>query len=141
VKLTALDIRERQFRRAMRGYLGADVRAFLEELAEELERLLGENIALAERYQAMDEEREHYRTLDQTLRSTLVVAERSAEELRKTARREAELARSEAALTARQASLRDWPTPRRQRLSNSQVVCVLAQLRSASRPAALASFG
>ncbi len=49
VKLTPLDIRGKEFKRMMRGYIGADVDDFLEEIAEEFERLVGENIALVER--------------------------------------------------------------------------------------------
>ena len=107
--LAALDIRGKQFKRAMRGYLAANVDAFLEELAQEFERLAAENIALAERCQAMEEQLAHYRTLDQTLRKTLIVAEQSAEELQETARKEAELGRSEAALAARQAVAEAYP--------------------------------
>jgi cell division initiation protein len=109
VTLSAHDIRGRQFTRAMRGYIAGNVDAFLEELAAEFERRTEENVVLAERCRAMEEQLAHYRTLDQTLRNTLVVAEQSAEELRATARKEAELARSEAALTARQAVAQAYP--------------------------------
>jgi DivIVA domain-containing protein len=39
MKLTPLDIRGKAFKRTMRGYIGADVDAVLEEGAEEFERL------------------------------------------------------------------------------------------------------
>ena len=109
MKLTPLDIRGKEFKRTMRGYIGADVDDFLEEIAEEFERLFGENIALAERCDAMEEQLERYGKLEQTLRNTLVAAEHSAEELRATAQKEAELLKSEAALTARQAVAEAYP--------------------------------
>ena len=109
MKLTPLDIRSKQFKHTMRGYMRAEVDAFLEELAAQCERLFGENVALAEGCEAMERQLEQYRTLDQTLHNTLLVARRSAAELTATARKEAELARSEAALQARQAVAEAYP--------------------------------
>lgn len=102
MKLTPLDIRGKEFKHTMRGYLGADVDDFLEQIAEEFERLFGANIALAEHCEEMEERLEQYQQLEQTLRNTLTVAQRGAEELVATAQREAELITSEAELTARQ---------------------------------------
>ncbi len=109
MKLTPLDIRSKQFKRTMRGYIGADVDDFLEQLAEEFERLFAENIALDERCEAMAEQLERYGQLEQTLQNTLVVAKHSAEELTDTAQKEAELVRSEATLTARRAIADAYP--------------------------------
>ena len=81
MKLTPLDIRGKEFKHTMRGYLGADVDDFLEQIAEEFERLFGANIALAEHCEEMEERLEQYQQLEQTLRNTLTVAQRGAEEL------------------------------------------------------------
>lgn len=66
-KLTPLDIRGKAVKRTMRGFIGADVNASLEELAEELKCLFGENIALAKHCEAMEEKLGRYRQLEQTL--------------------------------------------------------------------------
>ncbi len=109
MKLTPLEIRSKQFKHTSRGYLSAEVDAFLEELAEQFERLFGENVALAESCEATEQQLEQYRTLEQTLHNTLLVAKRSVAELAATAQKEAELTRSEATLEARQAVADAYP--------------------------------
>jgi cell division initiation protein len=102
MKLTPLDIRHKDFKRGMRGYVDAEVDEFLDEVADEFERLFKENIDLAERCETLQEKIDHYRTLEETLQKTLVSAQRSAEELKTNAQKEAQLILSEAELKARQ---------------------------------------
>ncbi len=49
MKLTPLDIRHKDFKRGMRGYVDGEVDEFLDEIADEFERLFKENIELSER--------------------------------------------------------------------------------------------
>jgi len=102
MKLTPLDIRHKDFKRGMRGYVDAEVDEFLDEIADEFERLFKENIDLSERCEGLQEKINHYRTLEETLQKTLVSAQRSAEELKSNAQKEAQLILSEAELKARQ---------------------------------------
>jgi cell division initiation protein len=102
MKLTPLDIRHKEFKRGMRGYVDGEVDEFLDEVADEFERLFKENIELSERGEALQEKIDHYRSLEETLQNTLVAAQRSAEELRANAQKEAQLMLSEAELKARQ---------------------------------------
>ena len=46
MKLTPLDIRHKEFKRGMRGYVDGEVDEFLDEVADEFERLFKENIEL-----------------------------------------------------------------------------------------------
>ena len=102
MKLTTLDIRHKEFKRGMRGYVDGEVDEFLDEIADEFERLFKENIELSERLESMQEKIDQYRNLEETLQNTLVAAQRSAEEHRATAQKEAQLMLSEAELKARQ---------------------------------------
>ena len=102
MKLTPLDIRHKDFKRGMRGYVDTEVDTFLDEIADEFERLFKENIELVERCEVLQEKIDHYRTLEETLQKTLVSAQRSAEELKINAQKEAQLILHEAELKARQ---------------------------------------
>ena len=102
MKLTPLDIRHKEFKRGMRGYVDGEVDEFLDEIADEFERLFKENIELSERGEALQEKLDQYRNLEETLQNTLVAAQRSAEELKANAQKEAQLMLSEAELKARQ---------------------------------------
>ena len=102
MKLTPLDIRHKEFKRGMRGYVDGEVDEFLDEVADEFERLFKENIELSERGESLQEKLDQYRNLEETLQNTLVAAQRSAEELRANAQKEAQLIMSEAELKARE---------------------------------------
>lgn len=102
MKLTPLDIRHKDFKRGMRGYVDTEVDTFLDEIADEFERLFKENIELSERCEGLQEKIDHYRSLEDTLQKTLVSAQRSAEELKMNAQKEAQLILHEAELKARQ---------------------------------------
>jgi cell division initiation protein len=102
MKLTPLDIRHKEFKRGMRGYVDGEVDEFLDEVADEFERLFKENIELTERGEVLQEKLDQYRNLEETLQNTLVAAQRSAEELKANAQKEAQLMLSEAELKARQ---------------------------------------
>jgi len=102
MKLTPLDIRHKEFKRGMRGYVDGEVDEFLDEIADEFERLFKENIELSERGEALQEKLDQYRNLEETLQNTLVAAQRSAEELKANAQKEAQLMLSEAQLKARE---------------------------------------
>ena len=53
MKLTPLDIRHKEFKRGMRGYADVEVDEFLDEVADEYERLFKENIDLSERVESL----------------------------------------------------------------------------------------
>ena len=54
MKLTPLDIRHKEFKRGMRGYADVEVDEFLDEVADEFERLFKDNIDLGERVEALE---------------------------------------------------------------------------------------
>jgi len=102
MKLTPLDIRHKEFKRGMRGYADVEVDEFLDEVADEYERLFKENIDLNERVEALEEKIAAYKRIEETLQKTLVSAQQSAEELKANASKESQLILRDAELKARQ---------------------------------------
>lgn len=89
MKLTPLDIHHKEFRHSLRGYSEEEVDAFLDEVADEFERLFKENIDLSEKLDAAREQVRGYEAQKETLHNTLVAAQRSAEDIVSKARDEA----------------------------------------------------
>ena len=102
MKLTPLDIRHREFKRGMRGYADVEVDEFLDEVADEYERLFKENIDLQERVEALEDKVAGYKRIEETLQKTLVNAQASAEEQKQNATKEAQLILQDAELKSRQ---------------------------------------
>jgi cell division initiation protein len=102
MKLTPLDIRHKDFKRGLRGYVDSEVDEFLDEVADDFERLFKENIELGEQMESLQERVDQYRNLEETLQKTLVSAQKSAEELKANAEKEAQLILREAEMKARQ---------------------------------------
>ena len=100
MNLTPLDITQKQFRRALRGYDREEVEAFLSLVASEVEGLVREVTSLREAVQRKDEELTEHRGRERALQETLVTAQRASEEIRDAARKEAEITLSDAELQA-----------------------------------------
>lgn len=100
MNITPLDITQREFRRRVRGWDPAEVKAFLEGVADEMELLVKEAAARDERIQRLEGQVAAYQEREEALRKTLYSAQRLTEQLKETARREAELIRKEAELQA-----------------------------------------
>jgi len=106
MRITPLDVRKQEFRKVMRGLDADEVYAFLSTMADEYEAALNDNKALRERLLELDDKVQEYRTIERTLRDTLLTAERVTVESKDNARREASLIVKEAQLQADRA-LRD----------------------------------
>jgi cell division initiation protein len=106
MRITALDIRKQEFRKVMRGVDSEEVYAFLTTVAEEYEAALSDNKALRERVLELDDKVQEYRTMERTLRDTLLTAERATADARQNAQREADLIIKEAQIEAEK-TLRD----------------------------------
>ena len=102
MKLTPLDIRHKEFKRGMRGYADVEVDEFLDQIADEYERLFKENIDLQDRVESLEEKVAGYRRIEETLQKTLVNAQASAEEQKQNANKQAQLVLQDAELKARQ---------------------------------------
>lgn len=100
MRITPLDIQNKQFRVKFRGFDVEEVGSFLELIREELEELLRENATLKDNLNRADEQIFEYRKMETTLRETLMVAQQMVGEYKSNARMEAELIKKEAELEA-----------------------------------------
>lgn len=91
MSITPIDIRNKDFRKGIRGYQSDEVDKFLDVLSKEFENIYSENFELKERLQFLEAELGHYKNLESTLQQTMVFAQQTAEEVKKAARHEADL--------------------------------------------------
>ncbi len=98
IDLTPLDVRKKKgdFRRTVRGYDPELVDDFLDMVAERLEELVKQNVALTERAEHLQEQVASYREREKALNEALVTAQQLRSEAQAQADREAELVRREA---------------------------------------------
>jgi cell division initiation protein len=96
MQMTPLDIRNKEFSKGIRGYQCGEVEKFLETVSQEFESAYTENFELREKTKGLEVEISHYRQIENTLQQTLVLAQQTAEEVKKTARHEAALLLREA---------------------------------------------
>lgn len=102
MRLTPLDIHHKEFRHAIRGYSEEEVDNFLDEVANEFERLFKENIDYKEGLEQTKEKVVQYENLEDTLHNTLLTAHKAAEEVQRSAKKEAELIIRDAELKAKE---------------------------------------
>jgi cell division initiation protein len=100
MRITPLDIQQKQFPMKFRGFDVEEVYAFLEVIREEMEDLLRENASLKESLQRIENQIKEYRDMETTLRETLLTAQQMVEDYKTNARKEAELIAKEAELKA-----------------------------------------
>jgi len=102
MKLTPLDIHHKEFGHGLRGYNEAEVDAFLDQVADELERLFKENIGLSERLEALEQKVRDYQDMERTLHNTLLSAQRSADEMMEKTEHEAAVVLKDAEVKAKE---------------------------------------
>jgi cell division initiation protein len=98
MRITPLDIQQKQFPMKFRGFDVEEVYAFLEIVREEMEDLLRDNANLKETLQRMENQIKEFRDMETTLRETLLTAQQMVEDYKTNARKEAELLVKEAEL-------------------------------------------
>jgi len=91
VPLTPAEIIHWQFRRSLFGYSVKDVKEFVQKVSETVAELMEENRSLKEERERLLERLQTYQAIEQQLQNALIVAEKTADEIKKQAQREAEL--------------------------------------------------
>lgn len=100
--ITPLDIQKKEFRKAMRGYREEEVDAFLDQVIQDYEALLRENQTLKEKLVMAEQSMARYREIEEVLKNTMILAQKSADELRYNAEKESSLRLDQARLEAEQ---------------------------------------
>jgi cell division initiation protein len=99
-KITPVDIQHKSFKKALQGYDRADVDQFLDEIIETLEDEAQQHAALEAEIADLKERVSHFKAMEESLQNTLVLAQRTADEVKASAHKEADLIRDKARLTA-----------------------------------------
>ncbi len=100
MRISPIDIQQKQFKSRPFGYEKAGVDQFLEMLAEELERLIAKNQNLQETLDRVNATLGEMREREETLKETLVTTQKITEDLKATARREVDVMMAEAEIKA-----------------------------------------
>ena len=100
MKITPLDIQQQTFQVKFRGYDREGVHEFLRAVSETVEELVRENADVKERADKLEKEAATLRKKDASLNELLVLTQKMAENIKDTARREADLTLKEAELKA-----------------------------------------
>lgn len=99
--ITPLDIENKKFAKQMvNGYSVDEVDDFLDDLTIEYEKLFKENAEYKSKIEKLEQDMEHYKTIETTLQSTLVMAQSTAEEVKEVANKQAEQIINEAKVNA-----------------------------------------
>ena len=101
--ITPLDIENKKFyKQLVNGYNVEEVDEFLDELMIDYEKLYKENIELKKNAEELHNDVGQYKDIESTLQNTLVIAQKTADEVKKTAEKQAEQIIKDAELTAKE---------------------------------------
>ena len=96
--LTPMEIHNHQFKKGFRGYNENEVDDFLDRIVADFEKLLRDNERLKNQINSNEKEIEQYRKLEKSLNETLMVAQRTADEVISSARKNADMLKENTAL-------------------------------------------
>ncbi len=100
--LTPLDIENKKFsKQMMNGYSVEEVDEFLDDLTADYEKTYKQSSELKTRVDELEKSLLHYKTIEDTLQNTLMMAQSTAEEVKEVARQQAEQIIKEAEGNAR----------------------------------------
>lgn len=102
VALTPMDIHNKEFERSFRGYNEDEVDQFLDNIVDEFEKMYKENMEMKERISILMDQINQFRTMEKTLKDTLVTAQKTANEVTAVAQQKSKLILREAEEQARQ---------------------------------------
>ena len=88
--LTPLDIQNKIFKKDFRGYSMQEVDEFLNLVIDSYERQYKENIELRDKIDRLNEQIKQYKTMEDTLKETLVVAQSTGDQIQRNAGEKAE---------------------------------------------------
>jgi cell division initiation protein len=99
-KITIIDIQHKEFKKALQGFDRNEVNEFLDEIIETLEDEAQARAALQGEIADLRERLSHFKAMEESLQSTLLLAQRTADEVKAAAHKEADLIKQEARLQA-----------------------------------------
>lgn len=97
-KITPVDIQHKEFKKSIQGYAREEVDQFLDDVIEQLEADIEERTRLETLVTELQDKVSHFKAMEDSLRSTLVLAQRTADELKASAHKEVDLIKTRAKL-------------------------------------------
>ncbi|WP_100330841.1 DivIVA domain-containing protein [Bacillus xiapuensis] len=89
--LTPLDIHNKEFSRGFRGYDEDEVNDFLNQIIKDYELIIREKKELEEQLASQTERLNYFSNIEETLNKSIVIAQETAEEVKRNAHKEAKL--------------------------------------------------
>lgn len=91
MRLTAMDINNKEFKKSVRGYNADEVDEFMDKIGEDYEALYKENSTLKEKVLGLNDKLEHYSKIEATIQNTLLLAQNAAEQAKAASQKEADI--------------------------------------------------
>lgn len=98
--LTPVEMQSKTFKSGGLGYDKKDVDAYMKEVLRSYETIYRENMELKDRVSVLSEGIQYYKSIEKTLQKALILAEKTAQETRDAANRDAKRIEKEAAVKA-----------------------------------------
>lgn len=94
--LTPLDIHNKEFSKGFRGYDEDEVNEFLDQVIKDYEMVIREKRQLEEKVAELTEKLNYFTNIEETLNKSILIAQETAEEVKRNAQKEAKLIIKEA---------------------------------------------
>lgn len=88
--ITPVDLENKEFKKAFRGYDIDEVETFLTELSKDYARYYRENASLKDKNAILTDAIENYKEMEETMRSAIISAQRTSEEILRNAHEQAD---------------------------------------------------
>ncbi|RFU63353.1 DivIVA domain-containing protein [Peribacillus glennii] len=94
--LTPLDIHNKEFSKGFRGYDEDEVNEFLDQIIKDYEIILREKKELENKLNEVYDRLGHFKSIEETLNKSIIIAQEAGEEVKRNAQKEAKLIIKEA---------------------------------------------
>ena len=101
--LTPTDFDNVRFSKKINGYNVDEVDEFLDSVTVDYEKLYRENAELKDKFEEMEKDLEHYKSIEKSLQNTLVMAQTTAADIKDAATKQAEQIVRDAQANSKQA--------------------------------------
>lgn len=100
--ITPVDLENKEFKKAFRGYDIDEVEMFLTELSKDYAKSYRENASLKDKNAILTDAIENYKEMEETMRSAIISAQRTSEEILRNAHEQADIIIKEAKVKAQE---------------------------------------
>ncbi len=100
--ITPVDVENKEFKKGFHGYRAEEVDDFLAELIKDYSKLYRENAGMKDKNAILNETVENYKSMEETMRSAIVSAQRTSEEIIRNANEQADNIVNEAKIRAKE---------------------------------------